>query len=114
LQEFSHFIYASVACAIDPSVNTFFICHIFKIENSTIRQYEDIKGSTDFSSKPNFCNSFKFQQQNPLKNQYFSHLSSENCEINSIKSDWLRAFQQHQEHTQIPMQFSASILFSKI
>jgi hypothetical protein len=34
-----------------------------------------------------------FQQQNLLKNQYISHLSSENCEINSIKSDSLRAFQ---------------------
>jgi hypothetical protein len=29
-----------------------------------------------------------FQQQNPLKNQYLPHLSSENCKINSIfKSD---------------------------
>jgi len=39
-----------------------------------------------------------FQQQNPLKNQYFSHLSSEKYEINSIKSDSQRTFQQHQEH----------------
>jgi hypothetical protein len=61
---------------------------------------------------PIFAIQLNFQQQNPLKNQYFSHLSSENYEINSIKSDSLRAFQQHQEHPQIPMQFSASILFS--
>jgi hypothetical protein len=60
-----------------------------------------------------------FQQQNPLKNQHFPHLSSANCEINSIKLDWglkdlvalLRAFQQHQSHPQIPIQFSILILF---
>jgi hypothetical protein len=43
------------------------------------------------------------QQQNPLMNQYLSQLSSENCEINSIRSDSLRAFQQHQESPQIPI-----------
>jgi hypothetical protein len=51
-------------------------------------------------------------QQNSLKNQYLSHLSSENCEINSIKSDLSRAFQQHQEHPKVPIQFSVSILFN--
>jgi len=45
-----------------------------------------------FHSKPNFCNLFEFQQQNPLKNQYHAHPSSENCEINSIKSDLMCAF----------------------
>ncbi len=51
-----------------------------------------------------------FHQQNLLKKQYFPHISYENCEINSIKIDASRAFQQHQEHTQIPIQFSVPIL----
>jgi hypothetical protein len=59
-----------------------------------------------------FAICLNFQQQNPLKNQYLPYLSFENCEINSIKSDSPRAFQQHQERLQIPMQFSVSILFS--
>jgi hypothetical protein len=54
----------SVACAVGPSVNTLLI----------------------FSYKPNFCNSFEFQQQNPLKNQYLPHLSSEIFEINSSRA----------------------------
>ncbi len=67
-----------------------------------------------FPSKTQFlaiC--LNFQQQNSLKNQCLSHLSSENYEINSIESDPLRTFlQQHQECFQIPMQFSVSILFN--
>jgi hypothetical protein len=51
-----------------------------------------------------------FHQQNLFKKQYFPHISYENCEINSIKIDASRAFQQHQEHTQIPIQFSVPIL----
>jgi hypothetical protein len=55
---------------------------------------------------------FKFFHQNiSLKNQYLPHLSSENCEINSIQSDSSRAFQQHQECPQISIQFSFFILF---
>ncbi len=45
------------------------------------------------------------------KNKYLPHFSSENCEINFIKSESPRAFQQHQEHPQIPRQFSVLILF---
>ncbi len=52
-----------------------------------------------------------FQQQNTLKNQDLPHLSSENCKTNSVKSNSPRAFQQHQEYPQIPIQFSVSILF---
>jgi hypothetical protein len=58
---------------------------------------------------PTFSN---FQKQNPLKNQYLPDLGSENCEISSIKSDSLRAFQQHQEHSQIPIQILVLILFN--
>jgi hypothetical protein len=75
---------------------------------------EHIQGSIDFSLQTQFfavC--LNFQQQNSLKTQYLLHLiSSENCEIKSIKSDSLKAFQQHQEHPQIPMQFSTLILFN--
>jgi hypothetical protein len=41
-----------------------------------------------------------FQQHNSLENQYLPHLSSGNCEMNSMKSDLPRAFQEHQEHPQ--------------
>ncbi len=40
-----------------------------------------------FLPNPIYVICLNFQQQNPLKNQYLSHLSSENFEINSIKSD---------------------------
>jgi len=46
-----------------------------------------------------------FQQQSPLKIQYLPQLNSENSEINSIKSELSRAFQQHQERPQIPIWF---------
>jgi hypothetical protein len=55
---------------------------------------------------------FPAKKKKKLQNQYFPHLSSKICEINSIKSDLLPAFQQHQEHPQIPMQLSVSILFN--
>ncbi len=65
-----------------------------------------------FLPNPIFAIILNFQQQKSLKNQYLPHLSSENYEINSIKSDSLRAFQQHKEHLQIPIKFSVSILFN--
>jgi hypothetical protein len=36
----------------------------------------------------------------------------ENCEINSIYSNWLGAFKEDQECPQIPIHFSISILFN--
>jgi hypothetical protein len=65
-----------------------------------------------FLPNPIFAICLNFQQQNPLQDQYLSHLSSENCEINSIKSDSLRDFQQHQECFQISIGFSVLILFN--
>ncbi len=66
-----------------------------------------------FPSNLNFCNLFEFPAtKSTPKNIYLSHLSSENCEIKSIKSDLPRAFQQHQECPHIPIQFSVLILFS--
>jgi hypothetical protein len=77
-----------VASAVGPNVNTFFISHIFKIEIFLIRQCEHIEGFTwIFLPNPIFVICLNFQQQNSLKKQYFSCLSSENCEIKSIKSD---------------------------
>jgi hypothetical protein len=57
---------------------------------------------------------FEFQATKFNQNSiYLSHLiSSEIYEIKSIKSDLLKAFQQHQERPQIPMQFSILILFN--
>jgi hypothetical protein len=64
-----------------------------------------------FLSNPIFAICLNFQQQNPLKNQNLSHLSFENCEINSIKSESSKAFQYQQEYPQFPIHFSVSILF---
>jgi hypothetical protein len=72
-----------------------------------------LRAQLNFPSKPIFVICLNFHQQNAPKNQYLSHLSSENCEINSTKSDLLRAFQHHQEHTQIPILFTVSIFFQK-
>jgi hypothetical protein len=48
------------------------------------------EGSTNFSFQTQFLQFFlNFQEQNPLKNQYLAHLRSKNCEIDSIKSDFL-------------------------
>ncbi len=88
-------MYSSVACAVGPSVNKLRTQLIFSFQTQFLQFF--------------FLN---FQQQNSLKNEYLSHLSSENCEINSIKSDSPRAFQQHQECPQIPVQFSVSVLSS--
>jgi len=65
-----------------------------------------------FLPNPIFVIYLNFHPQNSLKNQYLPHLSSEHCEINSIKSDSPRAFQQHQEHPHVPIQFSVLILFN--
>jgi hypothetical protein len=85
----------SVACAVGLNVNT-------------------LTAQPIFPSKPKFCICFlNFQQQNPLKNQYLPHNSSENCEIKFIKSDLPRAFQNYQEHPQIPIHFGRSQLDKK-
>jgi hypothetical protein len=65
-----------------------------------------------FLPNPIIAICLNFQQQNLLENQYLPHLSSENCEVNSIESDSLRAFQQHQEQPQIPIHFAVLILLS--
>ncbi len=63
-----------------------------------------------FLPNPIFVICLNFQQKNPLRKQYLSHLSSENCEINCIEFDSPRAFQKHQECPQILIHFSISIL----
>jgi hypothetical protein len=65
-----------------------------------------------FLPNPIFAICLNFQQQNPIKNQYLLHLSSKNCEIHSIKSYSLRAFEQYQECPQITIQFLVLILFN--
>ncbi len=67
-------------------------CNLFEFP---AKVWTHLKGSTDFAIQTQFfaiC--LNFHQQN----WFLPHLSSENCEINSIKSDSPRAFQQHQEH----------------
>jgi hypothetical protein len=104
-----------IACAGGPSVNIFIIFHIFRIENFKIGQCEHFDGSTDFSFQTQFLQ-FICISRNKIHSQMnitltlslsltHTHLTSENCEINSIKSDSSKAFQQHQERPQIPVQF---------
>jgi len=89
----SMFTYTSVASAVHPSGNT-------------------LRAQLIFPSKPNFCNLFEFPATKSTQTSISSHLSSENCKINSVKSDWWRAFQQHQRRFQIAIWFSVSILFN--
>jgi len=84
-----------VARAISPSVNRIFFFFTFsELKISKFSNVDTLKAQLLFPSKPIFFAIFlNFQQYNSLKNQYLSHLSSENCEINSIKSDSPRGFQ---------------------
>jgi hypothetical protein len=62
-----------------------------------------MEGSTDFFLlNPIFWQSVWISNNKilSLKNQYLPHLNSENCEINFIKSDSLRAFQKGEEQPQ--------------
>ncbi len=82
-----------------------YLCHWPKCEH--------IEGSTDFSFQTQILQ-FVWISSNKIhpKIIIFHTLALNNCEINSTKSNSLRAFQQHQEYPQIPIQFSVSILFS--
>jgi hypothetical protein len=55
---------------------------------------------------------FEFPPTKSAKNQYLSHLRSENREINSTKSNLSKAFQKHQERLQISIKFTVLILFN--
>ncbi len=98
---------------IATSVNTFFNFFTFsELKISKVGNVNTFEGISNWFSlpKPNFfaiC--LNFQQQNPLTNQYLPHLSSENCEMNSIKSDSLRAFQQFTKNTS-QFQYIVSVL----
>jgi hypothetical protein len=70
-----------------------------------------------FFQTPSIVNLFEFAATKYTQNHYLSHLSSENCEINSIKFDLpRRAFQQQRKcpqihskrHIPIPPKFSAT------
>jgi hypothetical protein len=69
-----------------------------------------LRAQLNFPSKPNFGSLFEFPATKSTQKRYLPHLSSENCEINSIKSELPRAF--HKEHPPISMQFSVLILFN--
>jgi hypothetical protein len=63
-------------------------------------------------SEPNFCNLFELPATKSTQKSIYFTPYLENCEINSIKSDSPRAFQQHQECPQISIQFSVLSLFN--
>jgi hypothetical protein len=74
---------------------------------------EKIEGSTDFSFLTQFLQ-FVWISNNKIHSifLYFSHLSSENCEINSIKYYSPMVFKKHQQRPQILMHFWVLILFN--
>jgi len=64
---------------------------------------------------PNFANLFELSVTKSTKKfNIFHTLALEIVKINSIKSDLSKAFQQHQERPQIPIQFLVLILFRRI
>jgi len=90
---------------------TYFLVFTFaELKISKSSSVNTLKAQLIFPFKPIFSNLFEFSEQKSLKNQYLPHLTSENYEIKSIKSDSPRAFQQHQEHPHIRIQFAVSIL----
>jgi hypothetical protein len=79
----------SLACAIGPSV----------AESST---------NFSFQNLIFFGIYLKFQhQKKSLLNQYLPHSESTSYQINSIKPDSSRSFQQHQRHIPIPPKISS-------
>jgi hypothetical protein len=90
----------------------FLVFTFSKLKISKSSSVNTLEAQLIFPFKPIFCNCLDFQEQKSLKNQYLPHLTSENYEIKSVKSDSPRAFQQHQEHPRIPVQFAVSILFN--
>jgi hypothetical protein len=93
-------------------VNTFFIFHILKIKIFKIWQCEHIECSIDCSFQTQCLQFVWFSINKIYSKKYFPHISYEICEINSIKINASRAFQQHQEHPQIPIQFLVPILLN--
>jgi len=65
-----------------------------------------------FLLNPFFAICLNFQNKIHSEINYLPHLTFENYEIQSIKYDSPRAFQQHQEHPPIPIRFAISILFN--
>jgi hypothetical protein len=113
-------ILTGVTCAVHPSVNTFFN-FIFTFSELKISKFGNVNTTTlraqlifIFFQTQFLAICLNFQQQNPLKNQYLPHFSSENYEINSIKSDLLKAFPitPRKKCPQIGIQFLVSILFN--
>jgi hypothetical protein len=93
---FSYNVLFRPSSAVGPSANTFlYFSHFQNLKLIFFGNVNTLKAQLLFPFKPIFLQIFlNFQQQNPLKNQYLPHLNSENCEINSAKSDLPRAFQQ--------------------
>jgi len=85
---------------------------IFKIEFLKVWRYEHIKGLTNFSFWTQLLQFFGISNKKiHSKNKYFPHLNFENYEINSIKFDSSKVFQQQQECFQIAMQFLVLVLY---
>jgi hypothetical protein len=74
----------SMTYVVGPSVNTFFIFTFSKLIISKFGDVNTLKAQLILPSKPIFCNLFEFSPTKSTQNQYFSHLSSKNCEIKSL------------------------------
>jgi hypothetical protein len=91
-------MFTSVARAVGPSVNKIlYFSHFQNWKFLNLVMWTHWGLNWFFLPNPIFAIWMNLQQWNSFKNQYLSHLSSENCEINSIKSDLPGTFQQHQE-----------------
>jgi len=106
-------------CSLLATTTCFKIIYIyifFNFHNWKILKFGNVntlRAQLIFPSKPNFWEFFGISSNKIHSKINIFHTSgSENCEIKLIKSDLTRAFQQHQQHLQIPMQFSVSILFN--
>jgi hypothetical protein len=106
-------MFTSVARAVGPSVNKIlYFSHFQNWKFLNLVMWTHWGLNWFFLPNPIFAIWMNLQQWNSFKNQYLSHLNSENCEINSIKSDLPGTFQKHQECPQNSNTFFILILYT--
>ncbi len=135
--KFHVIIHTSVACAINPSVNSLdcrvdttyviilqgILMYLGKIFPTTPKAHHNSfylnsmvgiqvlsRPQLIFPSKTWFFGIYlNFQWQKSIENQYLPHSESKSYQMNSVKSCSSTSFQQHQRHIPIPPKFSATI-----
>jgi hypothetical protein len=113
--EFLVLIQTSVACAIGPSVNTFFYFSHFqdwKFLISMVWTHTHLGLNWFFLPNPNFAICLNFQQQNPLKINTFHTLALTIVEYTLLNLTCQGLPNNTKKCPQIPIRFSVWILFS--